>query len=94
MSKNIEWTMDKLASLGIVSLRYILGKMRNEEASVRFGTTGTGTYPNYQVKFSNGVVMTYQSKSHEKYSGADVFTDSNLSNDFSYSEILEAMKKA
>ena len=95
MNQKLNWKLENLSSLSSSLLKNVRKNMRTKEyqPTVRFGTTGTGEFPNYQIKFINDTVITYQSRSHKKYTGTDVFDDNNLSRPFTYAEIDEVIAK-
>lgn len=87
----IKWTEENLPNLGRVFLRNVRDHMRNkDESTVRFGETGYGSQPNYQVTFPNGVTRTIRGSSHEAYEQAEEFDDEKISEPFN----LAAIKKA
>lgn len=68
--------------------------MRKDTSIVRFGETGTGIQPNYQVTFENGQTMTRRGSSHERYESADEFNDKKISQHFTYEQIDSAYHRA
>ncbi|MFT7683990.1 hypothetical protein [Moritella dasanensis] len=94
------WTKERIAQKGSVFLQSVLNNMGSKSlnATVRFGTTGTGDLPNYQVKKEFGpiapdrhLITVYQSRSHKKYTGTAVFNEDNLSEEFTYADIIEML---
>ncbi len=88
MSK-LNWDVKTLPTLGLVFIRTVRDKM-HAGSSVRFGTTGAGIKPHYQIKHANGNVIAFNGLSHSRFDGPDVFNDANLSEPFDYSEITAA----
>lgn len=85
---SIRWDMENMSKLGRLFLRNVIDNMRNfEEAKVRFGETGQGIQPNYQVTFPNGIVRTFRGSSHKPFSQAEEFNLDNLSEAFSLEDI-------
>lgn len=95
MSK-IEWNESNLPNLGRVFLRKVLDNMRPEisNSTVRFGQTGQGIRPNYQVTFENGVTRALNGSSHEAFDGADEFNSENVSGGFSFATIKGAYDRS
>ncbi len=92
---NITWTDDNLADLGRTFLRKVLDHMRGrEDSQVRFGETGHGVMPNYQVRFPNGVVRTLRGSSHKAFEQADQFDVSKISRSFNLAEVTAAFQRA
>ncbi|WP_338545200.1 hypothetical protein V6W80_20070 [Pseudomonas benzopyrenica] len=89
MSKFI-WTEENLPQLGLIFLRTVLDNMRREGATVRFGNTGQGIKPNYQIRFPNNRSISFSGLSHEKFIGPDLFEEKNLSESFPRNVILRA----
>lgn len=90
MSK-LKWTEAQLPELGLIFLRTIMDNMRNDErATVRLGTTGQGIKPNYQVTLPGKEPRVFNGLNHQRYVGADIFDNSNLSDAFDFSEIRKA----
>ncbi|MFB2733757.1 hypothetical protein [Shewanella mangrovisoli] len=91
----IEWNEDSLPTLGRVFLRHVIGHMRGRsESTVRFGVTGQGIMPNYQVTFPNGVTRTLRGSSHDAFEQADAFDEERISRPFFLAEIQSAYDKA
>ena len=91
----IEWDEKTLPTLGRVFLRHVIGHMRGRaESIVRFGITGQGVMPNYQVTFPNGVVRTLRGSSHDSFEQAEAFNEERISRPFSLTEIQAAYDKA
>jgi len=86
----IEWNEEKIKNLGRTFLREVMRNMRSKESTVRFGETGQGIAPNYQVTFPNGVVMVRNGISHGSFKQVDEFNLDNLSKIFTYVEIEKA----
>ncbi len=90
----LEWNEETLPSLTRKFLRNVHEKMRHDDSTVRFGLTGNGSNPNYEVEFPNGRKLAYSGLSHEQDTRTDKFDGSNLSNEFSRQQIAEARAKA
>lgn len=91
----IEWNENNLPTLGRFFLRRVLDNMRGREDSVvRFGETGQGIQPNYQVTFPNGRIMTLRGSSHEVFEQADEFDSHNVSKAFNLAAIQAAYNQA
>jgi len=86
----LKWKENDLPKLGLIFLRTVLENMRGEGATVRFGNTGQGIKPNYQISFSNNRSISFSGLSHEKFNGSDSFEEKNLSESFPYSAIHKA----
>ncbi|KXJ32922.1 hypothetical protein [Pseudomonas sp. HUK17] len=84
------WTEENLPQLGLIFLGKVLDKMRKEGATVRFGNTGQGIKPNYQVRLPNTVSISFSGLSHKRFNGPDTFEEKNLSEPFSFSTIRTA----
>lgn len=91
----IKWSEENLPTLGRFFLMDVLENMRgHEKSSVRFGETGCGQKPNYQVTFPNGVVMTLRGSSHKPYETTDEFKDDNISMSFGLADVHAAKNRA
>lgn len=90
----LNWTEQNLTSLGSFFLRNVRDHMRGDEgATVRFGVTGIGVQPNYQITFSNGVVRTIRGSSHEAFNQADEFQEDRISDPFTLAAIQRAYEQ-
>lgn len=77
--------------------RSVLGNMGGpkKNAMVRFGITGEGIAPNYEVSFENQSKTTFGGRSHKNDPGlADTFNEDNLSQYYSYNEVQGLLKNA
>jgi hypothetical protein len=83
------WTKSNLCKLGKVFLRKAMENMR-ENATVKFGETGKGIRPNYQVTFSDGRIMTLNGASHRDFSRVDEFANGHISQAFTFPDIERA----
>lgn len=91
----IIWTKKNLADkVGYSFLKKVKNNMRGDkdpDAVVRFGITGEGAYPNYQITHSKhpNKPRTIRGRNHEKFEieDGDEFNDSNLSQPFTYEDI-------
>jgi len=91
----IKWDQDNLHTLGRHFLRNVLGNMRgNENTLVRFGETGQGIQPNYQVTFPNGVTRVLRGSSHEAFQQVDEFDSGKISQPFNLATVTEAYRKS
>lgn len=65
------------------------GPKNNEPAHVRFGLTGTGHAPNYQIESPNGLKHCFRGMGHgEATEAGDEFAPDNLSAErFSYADL-------
>ena len=84
------WTPNRISELGMKFLKSVLDNMNTEDTKIRFGTTGQGIKPNYQVSYPEKEPITFSGRNHEKFSGSDRFEENNLSESFPYSTIQEA----
>lgn len=91
----IEWNEETVPTLGRVFLRHVIDHMRgHSKSTVRFGKTGQGIMPNYQVIFPNGVTRTLRGSSHDTFEQTDAFDEERISRPFSLAEIHRAYDKA
>lgn len=90
---SIQWNKENLPLLGKSFLSNVISNMRFEESRVRFGETGKGTQPNYQITFPNQRVWTIRGSSHETYEDAEKFNSERISNPFSLAAIRAALEK-
>lgn len=90
---SIQWNKDNLALLGKSFLSNVFSNMRFEDSSVRFGETGNGTQPNYQIIFPNERVWTIRGSSHETYEDAEKFNTEKISEPFSLAVVRTALQK-
>ncbi len=89
----LEWTEENLPQLGKLFLLSVEQNMRHDDTKVRFGLTGTGARPNYEVEFPNGRRLAYGGLSHEQDTRADTFHEKRISQAFSRQQISDAIKK-
>lgn len=62
----------------------------NDDTTVRFGTTGDGTRPNYQVTKSNGETVAYSGLNHKEDKKTDIYNDHRISEKaYSRSEVRQ-----
>ena len=59
-------------------------------AGVRFGITGKGVQPNYELEFAGGVAQPMSGHNHEKYRDFEEFDRTNITRLFSLSDIEAA----
>jgi hypothetical protein len=81
-----------IETLGFLFLQKVLSNMATD-SSVRFGQTGKGIRPNYQVTYANGEIAVFRG-THETFQDIDKFNRDNISIAFSYEDVLLAMKNA
>lgn len=92
---SVIWDIEKLASLRSVFLRKAISNLRSiEGATLRFGETGKGKKPNYQVVFPNGVINTYRGLNHKPFLQRGQFAEPNISKPFTRFDLDNALKKA
>lgn len=70
------------------------GGTNTKLTTIRFGETGSGCRPNYEIKFSNGNSVAYNSSNHQHDSKVKVFKAKNVSREFSLLEIIDAINLA
>lgn len=96
MSK-LAWTEENLPTLGTEFLRKVIGNM-NADSVVRFGLTGQGVRPNYQVTSADNHVRAINSASHEEFAFKDInvqeFEPSRISEPFSLGQVAKALHGA
>ena len=90
---SIQWNEENLTLLGKSFLSNVISNMRFEDSLVRFGETGKGTRPNYQITFPNQRVWTIRGASHETYEDAEKFNSERISKPFSLSVVRAALQK-
>ena len=70
------------------------GPKRDGEASVRFGNTGGGHSPNYQIQTNEGNIYCYGGRTHERRAEGE-FDSENLSEEkFSYTDVTTMLARA
>lgn len=90
---SIQWDEENLSLLGKNFLSNVISNMRFEGSVVRFGETGTGAQPNYQITFPNERIWTIRGSSHETYEDAEKFNTDRISDPFSFAVISAALQK-
>jgi len=95
MSK-LHWDTNSIRDLDPRYLREVLAKLKGPNSTVRFGLTGSGQAPNYQVtRVRGGPAYMYSGQSHEPYHSHEPFEDGNLSaTAFGPVQIREALASA
>ena len=84
------WNENNLSDLGRVFLRNVRDNMRDKvKSTVKFGTTGKGEIPNYQVTYPNGLIRTIRGSSH-KNMNEDQFNNKTTSEDFTFAQLNNA----
>ena len=91
---SFQWNIDTLASLGRIFLRKVMKNLRFKDATVQFGEMGQGIQPNYQVRFTNGIVNTYRGANHKPFMPLGAFNQEHVSRPFSSVEIQRAFDAA
>ena len=89
----LEWNEGNLPALKKLFLMRVRNNMR-AGSTVRFGLTGNGSNPNYEIVLSSGLRLAYNGLSHDRDSRADVFEENNISQPFALDQIEEAIAKA
>ena len=88
--KRLIWNKKSLSTLDLIFLRTVRDNMREDGSVVRFGVTGEGIKPNYQINFMNGVIQTRNGLSHDHHK-TDEFDPANISDqEFTYADITDA----
>jgi hypothetical protein len=64
-----------------------LSKTGDPLAEVRFGTSGEGVQPNYEIKTTSGQAIAYRGNTHKASEEHDQWDDDNLTEPFSREEI-------
>lgn len=90
---SIQWNESNLSLLGKNFLSNVISNMRFEDSVVRFGETGKGTWPNYQITFPNERVWTIRGSSHETYEDAEKFNSKKISEPFSLAVVRAALQQ-
>ena len=95
----LDWTTENLvAHLGKVFLRHVLDNFRGRlDATVQFGTTGTGVRPNYQVTYlrpdGSETTIAFRGSTHSAYGKHEQFVESHISPRFSYADVERAYRQ-
>ncbi len=93
---NLNWNKEKLSQLDSLYLKNVIenvkrGRDQAIDAEIRFGETGTGQSPNYQINFPpnankpDGVVLIFRGMTHKTFELDD-------SNEFNNEKISEPFK--
>ena len=91
----LEWDLDNIIMLGKLFLRNVESNMNNyEDSTVRFGITGKGIQPNYEITYPKGTIHIFSGASHKIYHSVDKFNKSRISEPFTFSQIQEALSKS
>lgn len=91
---SIQWNENNISLLGKSFLSNVISNMRNDDSVVKFGETGNGIQPNYQITFPNKRVWTLRGSSHETYESKENFNTEKISQAFSLAEIRSALSKS
>lgn len=80
----------------MLNMSTMIGKKEN--AFVRFGLTGIGVSPNYEIGAIEGPFQSqtfaFDGRSHERFHSPYPFDAANLSESFSYMEVRDMLKRA
>lgn len=69
------------------------GPSKGSEAVVRFGSTGGGVHPNYQIEGRDASVQCFRGSNHKEADDlAEAFIPANISEPFTYDEVSELLK--
>lgn len=75
--------------------RSVLGRMTpGRAAKVRFGTTGEGVMPNYEIEFENGEKVAFSGQSHKPSTTHETFANVNLSRSYSFQEVQSLIQRS
>jgi len=88
------WDKEKIESLKLNFIKKALINMASDNSSViRFGTTGKGIRPNYQITFSNGDTLVFNGSSHKSVQRKASFDKKKVSDPFDYELIEKIVEK-
>ncbi len=94
---SIEWNAGNIGSvLGRPFLRKVLANFRGRhDARVRFGITGNGIQPNYQIEYQPeggkpARTLAFRGSTHKPYGINEPFNEERISDAFAYWEIERA----
>lgn len=82
---SIEWTKENIGKLDPGFLAKVIARM-HWDGTVRFGTTGDGIRPNYQI-CRKRVPVAYSGLNHEPFPSSEQFDATKLSGEFSLHEL-------
>ncbi|MEQ4532338.1 MAG: hypothetical protein ABN478_13700 [Mixta sp.] len=79
MSVEVQWDGDihHLPKSYVLDVRNIIDKP--EIVGVRFGITGKGIQPNYQIVYIDGSLQTMSGQNHRQFKNVDEFKQGNIS---------------
>lgn len=80
-----------VTNIGTDFAQMVMGNMvkAGHGMSVRFGTTGRGIYPNYQIRYADGTVRAFRGRTHQLFFGQDgQFSPLRLSREYGFEEIV------
>jgi len=86
---SIEWTSPQMvvSTLGEDFVRLVLNNMP-QDSTVRFGETGEGVFPNYQIERESGERVLWRGNGHGLWpDGVDEFDQGKISRAFSKKEL-------
>lgn len=70
------------------------GLAKDGRAKVRFGVTGGGVHPNYQIETDDARLQCFRGSSHKEASDlAASFDPDNISDAFAYSDVTEMLQR-
>lgn len=80
-----------ITNIGTDFAQMVMGNMVKvgRGIAVRFGTTGRGVYPNYEVRYADGTVRAFRGRTHQLFFGGEGrFSDGHLSREYGFEEIV------
>ena len=85
---DLVWDEQKIELLKKPFIKKLLANMASDNSSViRFGTTGKGIRPNYQITSKNGDTIVFNGSSHKSVKKSASFDDKKISAPFEYEMI-------
>lgn len=85
------WNGENIHILPCDYMSKVIENIRNRHginSFVKFGLTGKGVEPNYQVIDYKGGVFTYNGRSHDFDINTELYSENNLSRKFSYDDLI------
>ena len=64
-----------------------------ENDHVRFGTTGKGIYPNYQIISESGEIRTYRGQNHERHEEPK-YDETHITGEYALADVNSPMIRA
>jgi len=83
---SIEWTKESIGKLDPAFLAKVVARM-HWDGTVRFGTTGDGIRPNYQICLADKEPVAYNGANHEQFPATERFDEAKLSEEFRFDEL-------